>query len=135
MSRRLGKQRLPPILGVVLVLGVALVGVSNAFLLYDRISNWGKLVHAFEALLVAVVCGYCLLGYRDYRRVDIPAQIVALVCVFAGVTFGAFWEFLEFALDWIRASDIQKSNADTMTDMLWGDLAAVLGTFLVAGVY
>jgi hypothetical protein len=38
-------------------------------------------------------------------------------------------------LDWIRYSDMQKSNTDTMTDMLSNNLGAVLGTLLVFHAY
>jgi hypothetical protein len=67
------------------------------------------------------------LSVRDRERLDVHGQVVAVVNVSVGVNIGAFWEFLEFVLDWVRYSDLQKST-DTMTDMLWNNLAAVLGT-------
>jgi hypothetical protein len=112
-----------------------LVGVSDVLSLYDHIAQWGKFVHATEGLLVAAIGGFLLLGLRDRERLGVHDHIVALVTMFVGVTFGAFWELLEFALDWVRHSDLQKSNTDTMTDMLWTDLAVVLGTLLAFRTY
>jgi len=117
------------------VLGVALLGASDALNLYDRIVSWGKLVHAAEGFLVASVAAYLLIAYRDREQPGVHTQVVALMSMLVGVTFGACWEFLAFVLDWIRHSDLQKSNTDTVTDMLSNDLAAVLGALLALHAY
>jgi hypothetical protein len=129
------RLRVPRVLELAWVLNVALIGVADALLLYDRIIHFGKFVHGVEGCLVASVSGYLLLAYRDREQLGVHTHVVAMVSGFVGVTFGAFWEFLEFVLDWIRYSDLQKSNADTMTDMLWNNLGAVLGTMLIMRLY
>jgi hypothetical protein len=131
----IGRMRIPHVVEFAWVLGVALVGVSGSVNLYDRIVYWGKVVHGVEGFLVAVLVGYLLLGYRHSGQLEAHIQVVALVTTFIGVSFGAFWEFLEFVLDWVRRSDLQKSNTDTMTDMLWNNLCVVLGTFFVSFAY
>src|SRR6266536_1525447 len=130
-----GRLHVPRVLELAWVLGVALVGVSDALVLYDRMLHWGKFVHGAEAFLLASVSGYLLLAYRDRERLQVHTHVVALVTGLVGVIFGAFWEFLEFMLDWIRYSDLQKSNTDTMMDLLWNNLGAVLGTLLVLRFY
>ena len=127
--------RVSRVVALASVLGVALVGVSDALNLYDRIVYWGILVHAAEGCLVASVAAYLLIAYRDREQPGVHTQLVALMSMLVGVTFGAFWEFLAFVLDWIRHSDLQKSNSDTMTDMLSNDLAAVLGALLALHAY
>jgi hypothetical protein len=127
--------RIPRVVALACVLGVALVGISDALGLYDRIVYWGKFVHAAEGFLVAGVAAYLIVGYRDREQPGTHAQVVALTSMLVGVTFGAFWEFLAFVLDWVRGSDLQKANADTMTDLLWNDLAAVLGALLALHAY
>lgn len=128
------RVRASRVLELAWVLGVGLLGLSTSLGMYERIGHWGKFVHAAEGFLVAVIAGYLLLGYQ---RAGLRAHrhVVAAVTLFIGITFGAFWEFLEFVLDWIRYSDLQKSNTDTMTDMLWNDLAVVVGTLVVFRLY
>jgi hypothetical protein len=128
-------QRVPRGVELAWVVAVALVGISDALALYDRIVYWGKFVHAAEGLLVAAVAAYLLIAYRDRESLDVHTHVVALVAMFVGLTFGAFWEFLAFMIDWIRNSDLQKSNTDTMTDMLWNNLGAGLGTLLALHAY
>jgi len=55
------------------------------------------------------------------------------MCV--GIFEGLSWEIVEFILDWLRYSDLQKSNSDTMTDLLLNDLGAVIGALLAARLY
>jgi hypothetical protein len=45
------------------------------------------------------------------------------------------WELVEFLIDWARNSDLQKSNSDTMTDLLWNDLGAAIAAALAARMY
>jgi hypothetical protein len=128
-------RRPPPVLAGAALLGVGLIVTSDALGLYDRVIYWGKLVHVVEGFLVTAVVGLLLLSFTDRPRLDIHTQILALTTIGVGVTFGAFWEFLEFLLDWVRYSDLQKSNTDTMTDMLGNDVAAVLATLLAFHAY
>ena len=128
--------RLPGVIALAwVVLGVALVAVSDALNLYDRVVFWGKLVHAAEGFLVASGAAYLLIAYRDREEPGVRTQVVALMAMLLGVTFGMFWELLAFVLDWIRHSDLQQSNTDSMTDMLSNDLAAVLGALLALHAY
>ena len=45
------------------------------------------------------------------------------------------WEIVEFVLDWLRDADLQKSNSDTMTDLLWNDVGTVIGALVAARLY
>jgi hypothetical protein len=109
--------------------------LSDALGLYDHVTHWGKLVHGLEGGLVAAIAALLLLGFRDQRQLELPDQMAAVASIFIGATAGAVWEIIEFLVDWVRASDLQKSNADTMTDMLWADLAAVVVGVLAVRLY
>jgi hypothetical protein len=125
----------PRLLELTFVLGVALIGVSVGFGLFDRVVHWGKLVHAAEGFAFAALSVWLLLGGRDRLGLQVPTQLAAAIGIFLGITFGVFWEFIEFVLDWVRFSDLQKSNTDTMTDFLWADLGTVLGALLAVRLF
>lgn len=114
---------------------VAVPGISAGFGLYERIVHWGKFVHAVEGLAVAAIVALVVLGWRGEAKVDLADHIVALLAMSAGLLFGICWETVEFVIDWVLRTSIQKSNADTMTDFLWNDLAAVVGALVGLRLY
>jgi hypothetical protein len=123
------------LLGVLVAAAVLLPLLSWAVGLYDRATHWGKFVHGVEGLLVALIVGLLLFGWRDHERIDLTDELTALVTMFAGILFGVVWELVEFIRDWSFYSDVQKSNSDTMTDFLWNDVGAVIGAVLAARLY
>jgi hypothetical protein len=130
-QRRLMRSALSAVLIALVVIPLA----SSALGLYDRVTHWGKLVHGVECFLMALLVGLLILGWRDRESIDLTNQLAALLTLFAGVLFGVLWELIEFVIDWVRYSDIQKSNTDTTTDLLWSDVGAVIGAVLAVRLY
>jgi hypothetical protein len=93
------------------------------------------LLHALIAAGVAGVVVLLLIGYRDSERLDLPTQLVALTAMLTGMLSTAVWEVLEFFLDWVRYTDLQTSNTESMLDMLAGNVGAVLGALLLLHAY
>jgi hypothetical protein len=122
-------------LSALLIALVVIPTASSALGLYDRVTHWGKLVHSVEGFLVSLLIGLLILGWRDREAIDVTDQLAALLAMFAGVLFGVVWELIEFVIDWVRYSDIQKSNTDTTTDLLWCDVGAVVGAVLAVRLY
>lgn len=122
-------------LAALVLLALALPIGSSVFGLYDRVLHWGKLVHGVEGLVVTLVVGLLLLGWRDRAGIDFSDQLVVVVAIFSGMFFGVMWEVVEFVLDWVNYADLQKSNVDTMTDLLWNNVVAVVAAVLAARVY
>jgi hypothetical protein len=133
--RAIEHPSVPVSLGIVCVLLVAVPLVSAALGLFDRVTHWGKLVHGLEGFGFAVLVGLLLLGWRDHEQIDLTDQLASVTTMFAGILFGVAWEVLEFILDWVRYSDLQKSNSDTMSDLLFNDVGAVLGALLATHLY
>jgi hypothetical protein len=52
-----------------------------------------------------------------------------------GIALGAVWELIEFAFDWFANANLQKSNADTATDILTNNVGAIFGTLLGLWIY
>jgi hypothetical protein len=119
----------------ILAVGVAIPTLSTVLGLYDRIDNWGKLVHALVGACATALFGLLLLGWRDLTQIDVTDELAALLTICAGIFFGVMWEIVEFVIDWVAYSDLQKSNTDTMTDLMWNDVACILAAVLVVRLY
>src|SRR5207248_1536613 len=96
---------------------------------------WDKIVHPAEIFLATGVATFLFLGYRHIRQLNLPDGLSAAVAILFGMTLGAAWELLEFGLDWFGNANLQKSNADTMTDILTNDAGAIFGTLLAFWLY
>lgn len=131
-ARRAGVPRLAELAWV---LGVALTGISTALNVYDHVTHWGKFVHAADAFLFVALVSVLLLGYRDRLRLELPDELAGALAIFGGIAFGVGWEIVEFTIDWVFDTDLQKSNTDTMTDFLANDVATVVAALLVVRLY
>jgi hypothetical protein len=109
---RLSKTHVPRPLEFAFVLGMALQFISESTKLFELFTYWDKVVHP-----------------------TLIAQLATLMTICTGIFAGVLWELVEFVLDWVRYSDLQKSNSDTMTDFLWNDVGAVIGALLAARWY
>jgi hypothetical protein len=123
------------VVAIVIAVGILLPLVSTAVGLYDRVPNWGKAVHAVDAACATLVFALMLLAWRDRARSELSDEMAGLLAMFGGILFGVLWEVVEFVRDWAAYSDLQKSNADSMTDFLVNDIAAVLAALLAVRIY
>ena len=118
-----------------LAIAIALPLASTALGLYDTLTNWGKLVHAVDAACATFIVALLTFAWRDASSVDLTDELGTLVAMCAGMLFGVLWEIVEFIRDWVAYSDLQKSNLDTMTDLLVNDVAAVVAALLAIRLY
>lgn len=132
---RASGSHIPWTLDLVVTFALFATGVSEALGLYGRWLYWGKVLHGAEGCLVTLTFGLLFFAYRDRARLGLSDPMVAFTTILGGFVFAMSWEILEFFLDWARYSDIQKSNADTMTDMLWTDLGVAIAAVLAAHAY
>jgi hypothetical protein len=93
------------------------------------------LFHSLVTFGVTLAFGLLVLGWRDRERVEIGDHLAALLSMLAGILFGVVWEIAEFLIDWIFQTDLQTSNTDTMVDLLWTDVGAVVAAVLATRVY
>src|SRR5262249_2200419 len=85
--------------------------------------------------LATGVATFLLLGYRKIHNLDIPDGLAAAGAMMFGMVLGASWELVEFAFDWFGNANLQKSNADTMTDILTNDAGAIFGALFAFWLY
>ncbi len=129
------KWHVPRLLELTFVAAMFLQYVSESFKLFEIFSYWDKLVHSSEIFLASAVATYLLLGYRELHELDIPDGLAAAGAMLFGMALGATWELVEFTLDWFGNANLQKSNADTLTDILTNDAGAIFGTLLAFWLY
>jgi hypothetical protein len=87
------------------------------------------------ALGVSVLIGLLVLGWRDRTAIDLGDQQATLLSILAGIQLGVVWKLVEFVLDWVWNTDLQKSNTETVVDLMWNDVGAVVGAVLSARLY
>lgn len=113
--------------------------------LYDETFWWHNVTHAVSGSLVAA------LGYGTFRGIDeytnavrFPSQFMFVLILLFVLSVGVLWEITEFATDRLMLAVgsepvlAQYGLADTMTDMLFNTLGAVVvaawGTAYLTGI-
>jgi hypothetical protein len=129
------RWHVPRVLEFTFVLAMFFQYSSESFKLFEIFTYWDKIVHPAEIFLATGVVTFLFLGYRHLHQLKIPDGLSAAGAMLFGMTLGASWELLEFALDWFGNANLQKSNADTMTDILTNDVGAIFGTLLAFWLY
>ncbi len=132
---RLSQTHVPRPLELAFVLGMALQFISESTKLFELFTYWDKIVHPTLIALTAMIAGWLLLGYAEAFGKRIPIQLAAAFGLLLGMSVGAFWEFVEFASDWFGDANLQKSNADTLTDILSNDIGAFVATLFGLWAY
>jgi hypothetical protein len=132
---RLSRTHVPRPLELAFVLGIALQFASESTKMFELLFYWDKLVHPTLVALTGMVGAWLLMGYRDAFARRIPTHLVAVFGMLLAITVGAMWEFIEFASDWFGDADLQKSNGDTISDVISNDIGAFAATLLALWLY
>lgn len=132
---RLSHTHVPRPLELAFVFGMTLQFASESTKLFELLFYWDKLVHPTLVALTGMVGAWLLLGYRDAFHKRLPMHLVAAFGMLLAISVGAFWEFVEFTSDWFGNADLQKSNADTISDIISNDIGAFVATLLALWLY
>jgi hypothetical protein len=135
LVQRLSGTHVPRPLEFVFVLAMALQFISESTKLFEIFTYWDKIVHPSEVALTAMMVGWLLLGYSHALGKRLPIHVAATLGVLLGIAVGGFWEFVEMASDWFGDANLQKSNGDTMTDIIANNLGAMAATLLGLWIY
>jgi hypothetical protein len=135
LIERLSKTYVPRPLEFAFVLGMALQFISESTKLFELLTYWDKVVHPTLVALTAMIAAWLLLGYRDAFGKHIPVQLAGAFGLLTGMCVGAVWEFVEFTSDWFGNTNLQKSNADTLTDIMANNIGAFVATLFGLWLY
>ncbi len=135
LVRRLAGTHVPRPLELAFVLGMALQFISESTKLFELFTYWDKIVHPTLVALTGVIAAWLLLGYRDAFDKRVPLHVAGAFGMLLGMAVGAFWEFVELASDWFGDANLQKSNADTITDIMSNDIGAFVATLFGLWLY
>lgn len=126
---------MPRALDVAFVFGITLQFVSESTKLFELFYYWDKVVHPTLVALTGMLGAWLLMGYRDAFARRLPLHPLAAFSMLLAMSVGAVWEFVEFASDWFGNADLQKSNGDTMTDVVANNTGAFLATLVALWLY
>ncbi len=132
---RLSGVHVPRPLEFAFVFGMALQFMSESTKLFELFTYWDKLVHPTLVALTAMIAAWLLLGYRDAFGKRIPTRVAGAFGLLLGMSVGAFWEFIEFGSDWFGDANLQKSTADTVTDIISNDVGAFVAMLVGLWLY
>jgi hypothetical protein len=135
LLERLSKTPVPRSIEALFVVGMGLQFTSESLKLFELFTYWDKIVHPTLVALTVWLSAWLLLGYRDAFGKRLPIHLVAAFALLLGMTVGAAWEYVEFLSDWFGDANLQKSNADTMTDLIANDIGAFIAVLLALRLY
>jgi hypothetical protein len=92
-------------------------------------------VHCLAAFGVSLLVGLLVLAWRDRTAVEVGDQLATALSMLVGILFGMLWELVEFVCDWAGQTALQTSNSQTMMQLLWNDVGAVVGALVAARLY
>lgn len=128
---------LPRLYDLAFTSGMLLQGYGEVLGAYDRWPWFDTVIHVTLPFLVAPVAYLALARIEvvpdPHDRTGRGRDVGITVLTFAlGMTVGALWEMVEFALDAVVGTQLQESNTDTVRDLAADAVGALLGAALLA---
>lgn len=114
------------ILGYIIILfGSLFLGTALDF--YGTWLNWDSFMHAFSGVVAA---GFGIIFVEKVCQLyapKLPAWMRVVIVMALAISMAALWEMGEFISDQLINTDSQLGSlVDSMGDMLWGTLTAII---------
>jgi uncharacterized membrane protein YjdF len=115
---------------------MTLTGWGDALGLYDRFSDYDRVVHVLVPFVIAPIV-YILLARADVlpdlrERGERHHMVGIFVVTLAfGAAIGAVWEVLEWISDHALGSSLQRGETDTIGDLIADTCGAIAGGALL----
>lgn len=127
---------LPRLYDLLVLLALAVQGVTEASGAYDAVAWIDRVVHFVVPLLGSGVLYVALARLDvlpDLRDRTGPRHVlgIAIVTFSLGAALGAVWELVEWSSDGLFGSELQESNEDTVGDLAMDCLGALGGALVI----
>ena len=128
LALRRGKAfRLPLALVVMIEVSIFLHAYGVLLKEYDLINNWDTVTHTVSSITVSLCTFYALMTAAVFDpRIKFTRSWMPFFIFFIAVTFGAYWESFEFAVDNLWGTKMQYSPFDTFGDLMCDVLGGVV---------
>lgn len=131
---------------------VASIVLGDAYGNYGRFWWWDDVLHALSGVIAGLV-GFLLVYFFNARyNMHISPRFVALFAFSFAVTIGVVWEIIEFSVDVVFGTEMQRWNMapdetiigkayqgaglrDTMSDLIVASIGAVLASGFAYATY
>jgi len=99
--------------------------------MYDFFINinwWDSMLHTFSGMMVAIL-GFSIVNSinQENESMNIPPIFIALFAICFSVTVGVLWEIVEFIIDFLTSSNMQRYK-DNITGVPFSGRRALLDT-------
>lgn len=101
---------------------------------YDRFFWWDVMLHLSSGVVLGFVGFLILYVLHVQKRLKMTPGLIAFFSFCVALAGGAMWEIVEFLIDQIFGANMQKSNMDTMKDLVV-DAAGAIGIVLAGRSY
>ncbi len=124
---------LPAPLVVLIVTSSSLHGYGLLFDLYDETEWFDNITHTLSSMTVGIIVFYAVMCIQYYSgsKVNFTGRGLTVITALISLSFGVYWEVMEYVLDSLTTSVAQYSPYDTVTDLVWDSMGALLASLWV----
>lgn len=137
-----GKLNIPDFMEVIfIIMCICHFILGEMYDFFIKYRWWDSMLHTFSGMMVAIL-GFSIVNSinQENKDMNIPPIIIALFAICFSVTVGVLWEIVEFLIDFISSSNMQrfkdnytgepfvgrKALLDTMKDLILDTLGACI---------
>ena len=118
---------IPAFLDLIMTLAIFLHIFGMEFGIYDKFYYYDSILHTFSSMVLATLIMVSLFVIeRNYSKIQMSINLIALFTVFTTMALGVVWEIGEFLMDQFLGTTTQPDLYDTMMDLILDTLGAII---------
>ena len=125
-----GVAELPTPIAVMVLVAPWLHGFGLALGLYISHPDYDSITHSVSSMVITVLVFYALTAFQHYGsgNVNFAGRGLALMTGLISISFGVYWEVIEYLSDVFTTSVTQYSPFDTLSDLVCDSIGASIGS-------